>query len=433
MFRIPEGDVKLYEFVFKVTFNDSRTPTSASALDPDDPSFQERFAADVIDRATPVDFCHSQTWRSEVFFSYIRKDRLYFVYFFPLYEDSRQICYGIISEYLHVKFMGFLLSEFGHDTIGALDQCRQYARLTVLKSKYDSFIESIPQFPLTFAHEFSEQYQLASAYSCLLRLLPPFLLSAVIVSLFADLRLVVVSASLPRLSNVVFGISQLLFPLQSADFLVPVEFLKPGEANAVHSRGPVILALHASLRSDLKETSFETTAVLDVDLPYLRCDLLSELPPPFRDAMSKFHQKVTDAVTQKAPTLPVPQIHTAVKAFIVDLLGPCLGSSNDDFGLLIDVQRGRKALDPLPNSVAEGRLARAFVAMATSQMDETEMQRQAYFPEKFGVEVRPGVPFPPRSRVAKAPASARPTKTLKGRGGARAMSVMIGPGKSGKG
>jgi hypothetical protein len=431
MFGIPLGDSTLFEYVFKLVFGSNNVAESVVPLFPRDLVLPSDAVAALCDVCYPADFHGSPQWQSDIFVTSITSSSILFVYVWPFIEDSAPAAYCLVTKYLHRQFMTFLLKDFFTNKERAILQCEQFHRIVVRQSKYNWYIDENPKFSVPFASDLAPHCELAQAYSSLLCLLPPYLIGSLLLGLFSNLRIVAVSSSLSRLSTVLLGLSQLLFPFQGICFHFPVKILSANVLKTIRISEPAIFGLHSSLIGEVKELDPEVNGVLNVDLPYLRYPKFDNIPAKFRDAIGTFHTNISNAVVQRAPTFPGDRVHREARKLIVAFLGPCLGGSAefDQFTeFLSNAQKGYEDLEPFESAIATGTLSREFFRILASRTPESDTMRKAYFPGQAAESDSGIVPFPPPS-LAPAPPPVQERAVPKHRRtlGSRTRSATVDP------
>jgi hypothetical protein len=165
----------------------------------------------------------------------------------------------------------------------------------------------------------------------------------ILVYLFQDIKILVVSSSLSHISLTLVALAHLFMPLRSDDFFLPFEILNTKTLPILKTLGPGLLGLHSSLLGEVKALNVRRCVFLNADMVYL---MPLGVDPPLAEAQAvvcRFHEDVLGSVVMGSPGFPVHLLSITLRHFFRQLLGPCL--------------EPEAALDPFEASVAGGKLA----------------------------------------------------------------------------
>jgi hypothetical protein len=306
----------IFESVLKVTFSGSLA--SLTKMCPEG-SFAPDLAQRITDSITPIDFRGSPLWSCGLVINRFVSQHRLFVYLLSFFEQSVQAGYCIVSRFLQVRLMRFLLQELRRNEGTGLRTCGLFRLRRAIQTKSDVYLDAGDEFKdCRYIHGLSLIAEAAVHLDYLFSRFPPYVVGAIVSSLFADTKVIVISSSFSELSLTTLGLAQLFDALGSGDFAVPVDICCATNTRPLETNGPCLIGLHSSMLDDLKKTS--SYLLVDADVPYVTTVGVEPIPQRVKDATRDYHDRVVQLIVQKRPAFPAGMLQIEMARFWVVLI-----------------------------------------------------------------------------------------------------------------
>lgn len=164
--------------------------------------------------------------------------------------------------------------------------------------------------------------------------------------LFLSFKIIIISASIERISKVVFAINSFLYPLKKDTFLFKsISLLNANDKNIIKMSGPCIIGVHNSIINEvLSLLSIESKYIIfNTDIPYILSqpkNFFDELELESQDEQTQkqmkqdalqkersitslFHNAHKDTITfvyQFEHVFPAYHIHSRISEFVIGLV-----------------------------------------------------------------------------------------------------------------
>jgi hypothetical protein len=399
MFLRPPGEGQHFQSVIKLGFTPTGSPTSMTQIFPKDTVPDPDLLQRTVEACCLIDFRGSQLWSSGLFVTILTGTPRLFLYLLGSFENSTQTGYCIVSKYLHIRLVRWILQELRKEEAEGLRICAWCHSRRLVETKLDTFLEPDDDFATCrFIRGLSSYSEVAFHLDYLLTSFAPYFLASIITYLFADAKVLVMSSSFSHMSSTIFGIAHVLHPIRSDDIAIPINFVGIKNLRTIEMPGPCLIGVHSSLMDEIKKLQNQRYVIVNADVPYIAPMAIEPMPQQVKDALVEFHERVVQVVLQKDPTFPAMAIAAEMSAFWVTLLGPCLGGQTD-FPQFIDtlskVKKGFAELGPFAWKVAIGKLTDIVFKALTAPGDN--LLKASMFPATFDPENVCKIPLAPAS------------------------------------
>lgn len=330
-FKTPKDDITL-------EFTPSATPLSS------DMTFIENFKSQCI-ILTQSDISDIEQETYIVAVKDINEQR-YYCYIFcknNLKDDGKSIfLLSIISKYLQPHLLNWAVEVVGKT--GCFELFEELKNSKFENNGYDVYLNIKSEYncPYYANHDLTTQGEYGKLLEKFIRNFSPVYIPIILNYLMHDSKIIVLSSSCSRISEVVLSILSFLYPFGNNEIAINFFPLRRNSFLEFQSmKGPCIFGVHSTMVNQLTkliECIKDSFIIFNIDNVYIHevNSARQETSPKLSEIILKYQSDLTNIIYSSVPAFPVYRIQVLTSNLITSIIGVLIEAENLEFQTILD-------------------------------------------------------------------------------------------------